>query len=581
MALRKSAVAAYLVVLLVAGAACPGTADQPLRADDPILLYSVHMWQGHQYLDQGKPDLAAEAFLRAAREARWSPHPHFALARAYARRSAMDSLLELGVGLKLLAADFTGQSLALSNLLILLLVGVALATYVAVGVVLARHAKTMWFSVFLTFSPTLGEKQVRMMVAIAVAAVVLLISGLSPVGAATWLAVLGSGLAWRYATRSERRVMVGFVAFLILFVPVFEATVRLVSSQHPASPTKIAALGGVASEVELARIAEIRNLPPEKDPVGEFTRGLVELKRQEYQKAIVHFNTASLGSHSHAAVLNNVGLALHGLGRHADAKAKFEEALTVAPGQALIHYNYSQTLNSMLFFDLAQEQLSLASGLDFELTRSLVTGGEKPTLVPMGLDVGVFWALAADPANNLFKAAYHPVEAGWIGIAALAALTALAFTLVRRVRLPARCDVCGILIRTKVAKRKRRELLCRECKAIKQANADSNERLERGLEERVARLASRGTLMRIVLGLLVPGCAHHLVGWRLRGFLLSVAVFTTLALAVTGGGPVKSLPRFDLGGSSAPATVLFIVVYIIYAWRVVALALKASEGSRT
>jgi hypothetical protein len=579
-ALLKHVLLAYVVALLLVGLVgvpCRGADAQAVGSDDPTLLFGVHMWEGHRLLQQGQQALAADAFLTATRYSRWSPYPHFMLARVYARRSLMDSLLEYGAGIKMFAADFASQSVVASNLVICLLLAIALSIYVAVGVILARHAKTLWCSVFLTYSPTLGENCVRLLAAIFIGTLVVLISGLSPVAAVTWVALVGCGLSWRYASRSERRVMICFAAFLVLLVPAVNLTSQLVSTQHPDSPTKIAALGGATTEAELIRLAELRDLPPEKDPVGEFTRGLVDLKRENYLGAIDHFNTAAIGSSSHAAVLNNIGLALHGLGRYAEAKTKFEESLRFAPSEALIHYNYSQTLNALLFFDMAQDHLAMASGLDFDLTRSLVTAGDKPVMVPMSLDANVLWGLAAHPANRMFNLTYHPIEAGWVGLAVVAALTALGFFLVRKARQPARCDICGGLLKARVAKRKRRDLLCRQCRAIKQANADSNDRLEKALEERVASLSTRRTLTRIALGLAIPGSTHHLLGSRARGFLFSAVVFTALALAASGGGPLKPLPRFDLDGTAAWAIILLIAVYAVYAWRAIKLVLGAPE----
>lgn len=564
---------AYTIILALLPA-CLASGEAPPEAGDSQLLSNLHMWQGQQYLKQGRPDLAGEAFVKASEFMRTSPYPHFMLARLQIRRSLMDAFLEFGTGLKLVMADFTGQSLVLANLLLTFFLAVGLAAYVAVLVILVRHARTVWLSLLLTFSPMFGEKYLKVLAALAPVAFLVMLSGLSALAVVTWATVIGCGLVWRYASGSERRMAIGFLVYLAAFVPFFDAAVRAASTQHPSSPTRVAALVGQKSESEFARVARANQVLSENNPIGEFMRGLLYLRTADYESAIEHFNIASKLAPNNAATLNNVGVALHNLGRYREAQSKFEEALKHDSRQPLIHYNYSQTLNALLLYDVAQNELAKASSMDFDLVRSLMTSADRPQLMPVNLDNEVLWGLAMDPTNQLLASGYHPIESGWVGLLVLVGLTAGGFVLVRRASLPARCDICEGLVKVQVSKRRRREFLCPDCRAIKQANADDNDAIEKQIEGRVGRLETRRSIAHLVIGLIVPGSTYHLLGSKILGFFLSVVVFAAFIAMASAGAPIGRSPQIGVERSYAWAVVVFAVVYGLYAWRSVMLVLK-------
>jgi Tfp pilus assembly protein PilF len=567
----------YLAVCLVVLAACRAVGETASPLTDPVLLADIQMWKGHQYLEEGRADLAADAFSKASEFNKSSPYPHFTLARLYVGRSPMDAFLEFGTGLKLATIDFPYQSLLAANALIVTFVAAGVAIYVGVLIILVRHARTVWFSLLLTYSPLFGERWLRLLMIAAIGAFFIMLSGTSPVAMATWAAVIGCGLAWRFANASERRMMVILAGFLIAFVPLFDLTVRVVSAQHPDSPARIAALDRDAFESAIARTAAADGPLSEKDPVGQFMRGLICLKRGEYSLAVDHFSRVSKLDRNNAAALNNIGVAYHNLGRFKEAQAEFEKALKSGPNEALIHYNYSQTLNALLYYDRAQTELTKASGLDFDLTRALVTSKDKPTLIPMGLNVGVLWDMAMASRNKNVTSAYNPIESGWEGMAVLMGIVGTAFVLMRKSRLPARCDICERIVKAQVVKRKRREILCLHCRAIKQVNADDNDALEKQIEQRVSGLETRRSIVGLVLGVIVPGGAYYLLGSKVKGFLFSFAIFVLLAVVFSRGGPIRQTPQLEIGTSVGWALVCLIVVYGLCVWRSVMVVLRTPE----
>jgi Tfp pilus assembly protein PilF len=571
--LRKYVLALLLILVSAHIASSAQAEDQAGTADSPLLA-NIEMWQGSQYVQQGRMDLAADSFIKAAGHARNSPYPHFMLARLYLKRLSIDAIIEFGTGLKLMMADFATQSLAAANLMVALFIGLGIAVYLGVVTVLARHAKTIWYSLLLTFSPVFGEKQLKVISGGVVIALIAMLSGMSMLAVLTWAAVIASSLAWRYAGTSDRRMMIAFGVYLVAFGPIFSLTTSLVSTQHPSSPTRIAALAGQTTEIEFAKAAQTNTVLAENNPIGEFMRGLLCLKAGDYLASIEHFNIASKFTRTNVATLNNIAVALHNMGRYREAQVKFKEALTHGPRQALVHYNYSQTLNALLYYDLAQSELAKASSIDFDLVRSLVAVTDKPQLVPMSLDNSVLWDLAMQPGNSTFHPKYHPTESGWPGILVLIALACGAFWVVRGANLPARCDICDGLVKTEVTKRKRREVLCPDCKAVKLNNADDTDALERQLESRVQAVQTRRGIVNIALGLAVPGTAYHLLGSKIKGFVASVAVFTALVLLASGGSPIRHVPQLDMGRTYGWPLVVFAIFYGLCVWRSAVLALN-------
>jgi tetratricopeptide (TPR) repeat protein len=487
----------------------------------------------------------------------------------------MDAFLEFTTGLKYLLTDFFYQSLVATNMVLIILIALTLAVYLATITVVVRHAREVAYSIVLSLSARFRGWNFKSIVLGCVVGCIIILSGKSVIGIVTWMAVIGAALSWRFAGSSERKIIAGFAAFLILFTVILGVTARIVSTQHPDSPLRLAALADRIDDDRFAKSITEKSGSSNFDPITEFMRGLVHLREGDNAQAIERFTLASKFTHENASILNNLGVAYHGLGRYRDATSKFKEALRAGPREAVIHYNYSQTLNALLQYDLAQEELSTASTLDFDLTRRLVTSKDTPALIPMNLQTRVLWQLAMDPENQVIIGIYHPLETGAFGALALLVISCAALLLMRNAKVPARCEVCGVLLQQHVTKRKRRDLVCPVCEGIKVANADNHEQLETGLEERLKRMASFKIIKRVALGLLLPGTCHMLAGKRSKGFALSFMIFALVLLALSGGKLVRPVPHFGSGGGSLWAMVVLIVVYCTYAWRSIVLAINS------
>lgn len=569
----------FMAALLLGGAARADDTAAVEMTGDSILKSNTHLWKGQEYLKEGNVDKATEEFLLASRHLRSSPEPHFALARVYLRRSLMDAFLEFNTGLKYMLTDFFYQSLVVTNVVLVVFISLGLAIYLATITVVARHAREAFYSVILSLSARFSGWSFKGIVLGALVGLVIVLSSKSIIGIATWMMVIGAALTWRFASSSERKIVAGFAVFLILFTIVLGLTARIASTQHPDSPLRLAALADRIDDDRFARNITSQSGSPKFDPITEFMRGLVHLREGDNAQAIERFTLASKFARGNASILNNLGVAYHGMGRYREASQKFQEALRAGPREALIHYNYAQTLNALLQYDLAQQELSTASTLDFDLTRSLVTGKDAPALVPMNLQTRVLWQLSMDPENQVIAGSYHPAETGFLGGGVLIIIFFGALLSLRNAKVAARCEVCGVLIEQQVTKRKRKDLLCPDCEGIKAANADDHAKLENAFEERLKRMNTMEIIKRAALGLLLPGTCHMLAGKRSKGFALAFVVFALGLLALSGGEPVRPVPNFGSGGRPIWAMVLFVAVYCVYAWRTIVLAVKSvNEG---
>jgi Flp pilus assembly protein TadD len=574
--LRTLVLIAIAVALLagMAGAAqvVPRTADEY----DPLLMSNLYVWKGYQFLEDGEYTSAIESFSEAAILSPTSPEPHFGLAAAYRHNSFIDGLLEYMTGVKFLISDFYYQSLFVTNLVLIILAAVAISLYMGALIVIFRNWSATWVSAVLTLSPRLGTRYVKLILAAAVAALFIMLPGKSAVGILTWVTILGSALTWRYASPSERRVVIAFVVMLIALVPAFAWTSRIISTHHPRSPFRLAAIADKTLDARFERTLHVSSAYRKYDPLNAFMRGLYYLRINDYENAIEFFNMADKLEPHNPAILNNKGVAYHGLGRYSEARVSFEEALKYSPDEAIIHYNYAQTLNQLLHFDVAEEELEIASSLDFNLIRSLLSGVTPSSPIAVNLQPGALWRLASTAPDTNFNITYHPVESGTFGTMMLIIIAGGLVAASYKLKIPARCDICGRHVPENIARRKRKEIACRNCARIMQSSVGDSDELEANLEVRLSKLHWRTTAVKLILGLVLPGSSYHLSGRRLQGTLLSILVYALLILAVTGGTIVNRLPQFRTGGGTS-VVVLFVCVYVLYAWRSTALVLRQAR----
>jgi hypothetical protein len=147
----------------------------------------------------------------------------------------------------------------------------------------------------------------------------------------------------------------------------------------------------------------------------------------------------------------------------------------------------------------------------------------------------------------------------------------------RKAKYPARCEICGTTVQTQLARRKRRDVLCPRCLEIKIRNANDHREMEIELERRLGRIQTVNTILRVIAGLLVPGCTYHIAGKRVKGFGVSVVIYALLVLAIADGTLISVVPRLRIDPVAGWTLPVFVVAYAVYAWRSSVTAMKSAE----
>jgi Flp pilus assembly protein TadD len=571
--LRTLVLVAICVAALAGVTQAAQVVPQSAGEYDPLLMSNLCVWKGYQSLADGQYSLAIESFNEAAVLSPTSPEPHFGLARAYRQNSLIDSLLEYMTGVKFLISDFYYQSLFVANFTLILLAAIGISLYMGALIVVLRNWRVTWVSAVLALSPWLGKTCAKLVLGAGIAAFFIMLPGKSVLGVVTWAAVVGSAITWRFASRSERRAVIAFFVLLVMLTPALEWTSRIISTHHPSSPFRMAAIADKALDERFERTLHATSDHRKYDPLNAFMRGLYHLRIRDYENAVEFFNMADRLEPHNAAILNNKGVAYHGLERYSEAGASFQEAIKYAPSEAIIHYNYAQSLNQLLHFDVAEEELEIASTLDFNLVRSLLSATAPPTPIAVNLHPGVLWKLASTASEKDFKIDYHPVESGMVGTVVLIALAGCLLAASYKFKIPARCDICGVYVPESITRRKRKEIACRNCAQIMQDSVGDSDELEAKLDVRVSRIYWKRAALRLVLGITVPGSSYHLCGQRMKGTIIAILLYGMFMVAFTGGSIINRLPRFTIG-RGVTIIVIFICLYTIYAWRSTMLVIR-------
>ncbi len=552
---------------------------QPLQENkmhsSPLLEAKVSLWKGDRQLEQGDVEGAIKSYLEASTYMRDAPEPHFALAQVYARRSIMDAFLEFAIGVKLLFSNFFYQAVLLSNTVAVGVIAVSVAIYIAIVFILLRYARLIWASLQISLPEWLLGKNGKAVMYALVAGLILVTSSRGPVVMLTWICVIGAAGVWRFAGSGERRIIVVFAVYLLLIGGVLTLTGRILSTQLPHSTVRLASLADKVDKTWLVRAYATNRSQKKFDPVGQFITGLLSLKSKQYRQAIDHFNLVTKFSPSNAAVFNNIGVAYYELGNLKQAKRMFETALKYGQRAAIVHYNYSQVLNALLEYDLAEEELAKASALDFGTIRTLLTA-QEPGPVPMNLQTRVLWQLALSPDNDYLRMTYHPVESGPLGSIILV-VVALAFGYgAYRLRIPATCDICDEPIPLPVTRRRGKQLLCKACATIASAHHEHRE-LEFRYNQRILELERRSRWLTIIFGLLLPGTLYHMTGKRFKGLLITACFSSLLLLLVANGPLIKPLPNLRAASFNGWLLPLSAICYAFYVWRMFRVTLKKAR----
>ncbi|MGH7741758.1 MAG: tetratricopeptide repeat protein, partial [Candidatus Eiseniibacteriota bacterium] len=275
-------------------------------------------------------------------------------------------------------------------------------------------------------------------------------------------------------------------------------------------------------------------------------------------------------------VLNNLGNTLAMEGRPDEALAMYEHAYTADSHNAAAYFNASQIFTQRFEYKAANDALSRASALNFDLVKAYQAQATEDGLLPLvdqWLAPRTFWrAMPAVHASGFGAAVLPPGWrskwecSGWVFSVLVVLLSVAAVVFGRRLHgdMPLRtCSNCGCVVCRRCAERRREIALCATCAAV-ETQAESAEFARVLLMQRRRGVARRWEVVRTAIAALIPGfgmlALDHL-------FLPLIVLITTAGLCAPWLGlrpPFSFEPRLLEGARDTAmwiAIALWLVVY--------------------
>lgn len=322
---------------------------------------------------------------------------------------------------------------------------------------------------------------------------------------------------------------------------------------------------------------------------AQFALGWYSRRDGRYAQAERAYEEALQAWPNDAAVLTDLGNVVAMRGSIDRALELYQRAAESDPLNAAAHFNISQLLTRRFEYSRAQEELRIASSIDFDLVKRYQTGSGANGVLPLA-DVWpgprTFWdalATAKVPAMPLPLGLRGWRETSGWGFS-FAALVAIA--LGRWVgrwqhrRLPIRyCSNCRAVVCRRCAKRRREAAVCEACDRVG-AGATTQDFSRVLLHQHLDRRRAIWWYVRAALATLVPGfgllSVHRVVGpviqitltWLIARFALG----HTLPFSVTA--------RLGTPGSEVPGTLLAVAFVVVYAWSLLGYAVVSGIERR-
>jgi tetratricopeptide (TPR) repeat protein len=325
------------------------------------------------------------------------------------------------------------------------------------------------------------------------------------------------------------------------------------------------------AETEAAVVAHPDN------PFLHFAAGWMAQRAGDAVGAEAHYRRALAAWPDDDRTYNNLGNTLASQGRSDDALAAYRKAIELNPSNLDAHFNASQIYTMRYDFHSANDELSRASAIDFEVVKDLQADRAESKwagLVDQWIGPRTFWrALRQVPVRTTASGALPPlwrtrVEcSGWTFslLAFVVAAASLGLGLLFHRSVPVRdCGNCGRPVCRRCAQRRRELALCPDCAAI-WSRAESPEFGRVLLFQHRRRLLERRDTVFRVAGTLAPGVGYLPYRKLLRP-LLFLSAGCALASATVGvAAPFSYEPRFGVPGHDVPMLGLGLLWLAYYA----------------
>jgi tetratricopeptide (TPR) repeat protein len=344
----------------------------PAVSTPPQVLGSVEAQKsyrlGRQAQEGGDLTTARRHYLEAARLDPTFADPHFALASSYLPFRPDAACSALTDGIRAQWSTFRGQHRLVMNIclfVLAVLAGSLMATGFLLGMKGLQHFQHPIQEVL--------QKKTHGGVAALIAWVIVIQPILWGMGLYLTLTLV-LGLLWAYLNKGEKKLATAFL-FVAVLIPVsFHGLSRLTA---PLNPESIPYLLSAASETPdvpglaeaLTRVSQAS--PGDSEP--HLALGLVAERRGDSGTAEAEYRKALELGGSPARAGNNLGKVLFETGRLQQAADQLLRAVAADPKLAAPHFNLGQVYAKRLQFDLVDQEMRLASQLDFEGMRAAMT----------------------------------------------------------------------------------------------------------------------------------------------------------------------------------------------------------------
>jgi tetratricopeptide (TPR) repeat protein len=486
--------------------------------------------------------------------------PRFTLMAWLALRQPAEALDQLNAVIRLARDSFMIQIVTAANALYLLIQALMLALVaIAIVVVALNHARLRhgWIERLAPFITPATARWWSWAILLGP-----YFAGLGP--ALPTLAFLGMLMP---TARLRDRALFVLLALALVGVPFMTATLDRLSS--PLHEDRAPFYGVPELQAEpytpvLRAGAEAAVAAHPANPFLHFAAAWLAQRAGDAVGAEGHYRRALASWPDDDRTYNNLGNTLASQGRSEEALAAYRKAIDLNPQNLAAHFNASQIYTMRYDFNSANDELSRASAIDFEVVKDLQAERSESKwagLLDQWIAPRTFWhALSQVPGRTAASGALPPlwrtrVEcSGWAFslLSFVVAVVSVGLGLLFHRSLPVRdCWNCGRAVCRRCAQRRRELALCPECAAI-WSRAQSPEYGRVLLFQRRRRLLTRRDTVVRVVGTVAPGIGYlpHRKLLRPIAFLSAGCALASATFGVAA--PFSYEPRFGVPGHAAP-----------------------------
>jgi tetratricopeptide (TPR) repeat protein len=198
-----------------------------------------------------------------------------------------------------------------------------------------------------------------------------------------WFVLWWVMVFWSYLNIFEKRIVYVFIALVFMSSWLAHVGAGLITYADNNINREIFAIDhSIGSEGDKAAVeAWILQHPSDAEPLN--TKALWEMEKGGNNTAVALLSRSLDLNPNNDRYFNHLGIALAAMGKSGEAIKAFQNAATLAPGNAIYHFNLSRIYQSSFNFYEADRSIGRASNLDPEKVRSLLDqeasskGGKK------------------------------------------------------------------------------------------------------------------------------------------------------------------------------------------------------------